>query len=242
MYSDEILNQILAKFQTERSSTIGDTVSRLSTAPSTMENKPYSTLTAAQASKGTANNQLQKTGGNSGKINKEGLLAMAGKIGMAGDAIGATDQFAERYNYDPELKQQYMQTESIKDGIASAFGPWGEAARGVEKMGKTLGTAFGGEEGGDIASGIVDPLSGIMETFKNEESTDGERIGSVLLPFMSGVFAAKGRKRARNKAETEANRKETFFEKKKLDQEYEISQGLESIESLRSLRKKQLGL
>lgn len=119
-------------------------------------------------------------------------------VGAAGNAIG-DGSFAERYNYDPELKAQYEQTEGIKDGIAGAFGPYGQLFRGIEKAGKGLGTAVGGETGGDIASGILDPFSGQMETFKNKDATGWEKAGVIAAPFLSGVIAGASRKRSKQR-------------------------------------------
>lgn len=134
------------------------------------------------------------TGGNSSTGN-----SMLQGAGMAGMTIG-DGNFEDRYNYNPELKAQYQQMEGVKDGIAGAFGPYGQIFRGIEKGGKGLGTAIGGETGGDIASGILDPFSGQMETFKNKESTGWEKAAVVAAPFLSGVIGGLGRKRAESKA------------------------------------------
>ncbi len=136
---------------------------------------------------------------NKSETNYSGLMQGAG-AGL--NAIGEGD-FADRYNYNPELKANYQQLEKAKDGISSAIPVFGGFFRGVEKAGKGIGTAIGGETGGDVASGILDPFSGQMETLKNKDSTQFEKGLSLAAPFLSGVIASKGRKRSQAKLDTQ---------------------------------------
>jgi len=141
----------------------------------------------------------QYNNGNKSGTNYSGLMQGAG-TGL--NAIGEGD-FADRYDYDPELKANYQQLEKAKDGISSAIPVFGGFFRGIEKAGKGLGTAIGGETGGDVASGILDPFSGQMETFKNKDSSQFEKGLSLAAPFLSGVIASKGRKRTQAKLDVQ---------------------------------------
>jgi len=138
---------------------------------------------------------MQSSSGTFGSI-------MGGMGSMMGNSMG-DNGYSEKYNYNPKMKQTYQQLEGVKDSIAPIFGPFGQMARGVEKAGKGIGTAIGGETGGDIAAGIVDPFSGQMEVFQSKESTDMEKIGAVAAPFLSGLIASRGRKKARTEASSQ---------------------------------------
>jgi len=169
--------------------------------------------------------------------------------GLLGDAVGTLSEssggsnagFMNRYDYDPKLQNQMMAMEGVKD-MAAQTNPWMAAGRAVEKGAKNIGTAMGGESGGDIASGIVDPFSGQLETLKSEDATDFEKGLTIAAPFLSGVIAGKARNRGRLRVAKEKGAKESYFEKKKREDEYRMAEGLDTLEAMKSQNKKQLGL
>lgn len=198
----------------------------------TVDVKPM--MTTQQASKGlTSYQQGQRDLG--GKSNN--LMGLAS--GLMGEASGP-GSYANRYDYDPELQSQYLAMEGVKDQIAEVV-PYAAAFRAVEKASKEIGTAIGGEEGGDAIGSIVDPLSTQMELLKNEDATTGEKLSS-LVPVLGGLSAGNARNRQKNRLAKEKFQKEDLITKKKRDEEYRMEEGLQSMENLKELRKKQLGL
>lgn len=237
MYSDEILKKMLADFEANNSKTAMEGMTAVGPGINLPMPKPTIGVSDLEMQAGAEKGLLAgDKGGKDGSV--PGALS---GISSMGNAMYAASGFNDRYSYDPELQKTQGQVDALQDGVASAFGPWGEAFRGIQKAGSSIGNMFS-EEAGDITGGIFDPTKGMLEVFKNEDATSFEKFGSALMPFASGLLAGRARKRTKNRLEFEANEKETLFEKKKLDQEYQIAEGLESMESLKALRKKQIGL
>jgi hypothetical protein len=181
-------------------------------------------------------NSTKEGGGLDGVVSK--INGLAG--GLAGN-LGGAAAHTDRYDYDPEFQSKMMAYEGVKDVAAEALGPYGQAARAVEKVTKGVATAIGGEEAGDIAGQMVDPLGTQLELLNNEEATDVEKVLGMV-PIAGGIAASNARNRFKFKKGKEENAKEHELGKRKREQEYRMAEGLESMENLKALRKKQLGL
>lgn len=142
-----------------------------------------------------------------------GMSGLSGKMSPYLQGASALGNSMPQQNngslYNPQGQQAW---ESTKDAVTKipVIGQFASIFRGIEKAGKGIGTAIGGEKGGDVATGILDPFSGQMETFKSKDSTTGEKLATLAAPFLSGLIASKGRERTNaknmNKAAINFNR------------------------------------
>lgn len=126
------------------------------------------------------------------QANRNNGIAIGSAIG-SGFANNNKEQM-ELLDEDEQARQN--QWESTKDGVASAI-PIAGLFRGVEKMGKGLGQSIGGDEGGDFATGFLDPISNVSR----KDTSVGEKALSVLDPVVSGFITAKKNKKRRERAQ-----------------------------------------
>jgi len=132
-------------------------------------------------------------GGGSGISGYYGLLgAAAGGIGnsLKGNSPLSNDGLMSEG--EQKTNQAY---EGVKSGVAAAI-PIAGLFNGVEKLGKGLGQSIGGNTGGDIAQGALDPFSMLMR--KDIKSEDKAKM--LLLngdPIIAGMMTHKANQKRR---------------------------------------------
>lgn len=136
-------------------------------------------------------------------------------VDLAGDALGLAANTVEMVNF--AKKSQY-------DTSAEGGGP-GKASAGIMQ-----GTAKGAEMGATVGK-FLGPVGGAIAT-----------VGGAALGGLVSAFAHKGAMREYSNNRRKANQKKDVLSKAKLEEDYAISEGLASMQNLKSLREKQLGI
>ena len=190
-------------------------------------------------SKGAPVGSVQSS--NTGSFVSNNAGAIGGILGGIGDTISASakNEYAnEKYVDEKELKDEAREKSvgQIKDGVASAIGPFGTLFRGIEKVGNGIGDSIGGE-GGAIVNSIFSPDEAIMANMSDKDVSTGDKILGTLVPIYAGISA----NRAKAKRKKEFMLKQFEVEGIKREQEQRMKYGKESIEKLTALRKAQLG-
>lgn len=140
-------------------------------------------------------------------------------IGSVGDFLSTSNIYDKQINkansagfednkaFKDNLNSRVLN--SAMDGVASAFGPVGTAARGLQKLGKGIGDSIGGD-GGAIISGIFSPQEGALSAFTDKKANIGEKALSMI-PGVGNLLSNKrANKRLNNYNETE-RRKNNFW-------------------------------
>ncbi len=179
--------------------------------------------------------EINKAAAGGGGFNMASAGAIAGAIGNAIPQDGYNSKY-EGTNMEGTVQAM----ESTKDAVASVI-PMAGVFRGVEKAAKGIGYAVGGERGGDIVGGIVDPATAQVELLKNEDATTGEKMGAFLAPFMSGALAGAARRRSMGKKFSKLQNKIRDQKKEALEKEFREKELDEEIKAQIALRKKQSG-
>ena len=140
-------------------------------------------------------------------------------IGSVGDFLSTSNIYDKQINkansagfednkaFKDNLNSRLLN--STMDGVASAFGPVGTAARGLQKVGKGIGDSIGGD-GGAIISGIFSPQEGALSALTDKKANIGEKALSMI-PGVGNLLSNKrANKRLNNYNETE-RRKNNFW-------------------------------
>ena len=170
-----------------------------------------------------------------------GIGAIGNILGGVGDVIKT--QTKNPYNNSNYVDEQALKDESreqgvgkVKDGVASAVGPFGQLFRGIEKMGNGIGDSIGGEAGAGV-SALFSPDEAIMANNSDPDVKGSDKVLGMLVPVYAGVSA----ERAKNKRKKEWEKKQFEIEQAKREQEQRMKDGKDSLEKLTALRKAQLG-
>ena len=113
-------------------------------------------------------------------------------VGKLAGGIGNTlkQTFSTPQSHDALMSDQDRAVnkswESIKDGVAKVI-PMATLFQGVEKLGKGVGQAIGGDKGGDVTQGFLDPFSNVIR----QDTNFGEKLGSVADPIVAGLITSK---------------------------------------------------
>lgn len=132
--------------------------------------------------------------------------------GMGGSALGAVGQMGQGLpnnmnTSNTPMSAKELQTANTWEGAKDAagnipiIGMFAKAGRGVEKFGKGIGQAFGGDKGGDFAKGFLDPMSNVL----SKDTSFGEKALSVMDPVVSGIIMANKNKEKRDEANYQNN-------------------------------------
>ena len=143
-----------------------------------------------------------------GAANSSGGSGISGYYGMIGSAIGSVGTALKAGYGTPTMhdnlltdKEKGMNSayESVKTGVASVI-PMAGLFNGVEKLGKGLGQAVGGDKGGDITQGFFDPFSNVMR----KDTNFGQKLLSVADPIAAGLITnnLNQKRRAKQQIET----------------------------------------
>lgn len=98
--------------------------------------------------------------------------------------------------------------EGTLDSVSSAFGPFGQAFRGIQKMGKGIGDSIGGDAGAAI-SGIFSPEAATMSNLTNPDLNFGQKMLGTI-PGVGGVIASRAAKKRAAKEAENRERKEFY--------------------------------
>lgn len=132
--------------------------------------------------------------------------------GMGSSALGAVGQMGQGLPNNTNTSntpmsakevQQANAWEGTKDAMGSVpvIGMFAKAGRSVEKLGKGIGQAVGGDSGGDFAKGFLDPMSNVW----SKDTNIGEKALSVMDPVVSGIIMAKKNEKRRDEANLKKN-------------------------------------
>lgn len=138
----------------------------------------------------------------------------AGMIGTAANGIGSglrKDEDDTVIAGDPKDNQMI---DGTKDAVASALGPYGQLARGAQKLGQGIGDQIGGN-GGAVVSDIFSPEESTLAVMKDKDSNLGQKLLSTV-PGVGGVVA-KGLKDERISKEM---RESTYADIAQVDNQY----------------------
>ena len=120
-------------------------------------------------------------------------------IGSVGDAVGPEGAYGKQIQknqsagfYDEQLAKgqaDEKMLDTTKDTIAGVIGPIGGLFRGIQKAGKGIGTAIGGETGNAV-SGAFSPEEATMANFKDKDLNIGQKILGTV-PGLGAVMAGQ---------------------------------------------------
>lgn len=177
-------------------------------------------------------------------------------IGQAGSAAGGMlNSYAKMrdakntpvgYTDENKMKSDAVNSsvDSVKDGVASAFGPIGMMFRGIQQLGEGAGNAIGGD-GGGIVSGIFSPEAGTISAWMSDDYDFGEKLLATI-PGVGGMMKNQKERKRRKRWELEKATKErndmlhnTFTERERNNR---MAEGQQQIDAEIALRQQQLGL
>lgn len=202
-------------------------------------NSPMSSFNSKPAVNGVSSGSATKGGGGA-----MGILAVAGAVGNAIPQGDKSDKVESGYFTEGELEN--TQTgDAIKDAVGEAI-PMAGIFRGIEKGGVAIAQKTGGDQHATISQAMFDPIGGIIETIADDDMSGGEKalgiVGAFVAPWVTGDLLHKARLKRQLKFQKKKNLATNLFEKNKLEEEYRMEQGLESMGLLKGLREKQLGI
>ena len=188
--------------------------------------------------------QTQKDIDGKGGGKGAGWAAAASALGTMIPAQDQSEKAKEGYLTEEEYKGSQTQ-DGVKDAVASAV-PLAGIFRGVEKGGAAVAQGTGGDQHATIASSMFDPIGGAIQTVKDDDLNTGDKVLGVaaafVAPWATGNKLSQTRRDRKIAFQKEQYDKKTTFEKKKLEEQYRMEQGLLALESTKALRKRQLGL
>lgn len=193
-----------------------------------IERRPYDNLT-----KKTANGNLNKlmlaqeslramdqaSSSGEGQDASHNLGGMMGGGGMQGNMMQGGINMAGQMGQGMQTNNPNTTIpawESAKDAAAQT-NPYMAAARAAEQMTKGIGSAIGGQEGENIATGVADPFSAQVGVLKHEDATGWEKAASVGVPVLSGFMMNK----AEGRAEAKERRKQSYIDNNKFSSTFE---------------------
>ena len=189
-----------------------------------------------------------KTHGRSPSNKKFGEAAKkyGAAFGEMGNAIPSSTAYDSKYKFEGMGKQEKGNNamNATKDAVANAV-PAAKLFRGIEKAGVGIATATHGEEGGTVSQAMFSPSSSVMNVQESNMSGGDKALATTaafLAPGLAGQMIHADRLKTRQAEYAKRFKKQTLLERKESEQEYKMSEGLASMENLKQLRKKQLGL
>lgn len=177
------------------------------------------------------------SGGGMGGNAYSAIGAIAGSIGDGLKSSAKNEFMNNNYVDEQEVKEESREKTvgSVKDGVASAVGPFGQLFRGIEKMGGGIGDSIGGESGA-VVSSIFSPDEAIMANNSDPDVSGTDKVIGTILPMYAAVSSERAKRRRKRKFEKQQFKAEQAV----LEQEYRMEEGKDSLESLSRLRKAQM--
>ena len=177
---------------------------------------------------------------------REGLKKYGAAAGEMGNALPSPNAYDAKNKYEGSGKQEQYNNamNATKDAVGKAI-PMAGVFRGIEKAGIGIATATHGEEGGAVSQAMFSPSSSVMNVQESNMSGGDKALAtaaSFLAPGLAGQMIHADRLKTRQAEYAKRFKKQTLLERKESEQEYKMSEGLASMENLKQLRKKQLGL
>lgn len=153
-------------------------------------------------------------GGMSGAANTAGSMMPqnSGNTGAGAGALGTIGNLGQGLPNNVNLSNTPMSAKEIQQsntweqgkdlvGKVPIIGMFAKAGRAVEKFGKGVGQAIGGDKGGDFASGFLDPMSNVF----SKDTNWGEKALSIMDPVVSGIIMKNKKEARRNEANYQNN-------------------------------------
>jgi len=142
------------------------------------------------------------TGAAAGGAGGAGGGGMFDFLKNAGPAMGATGDSMVANSENNVIAGDAADNQTIgqvKDTVASMTGPWGQAMRGVQKMGQGIGNMVGGDTGAFIGD-VFSPEESTIANFKdNDLKWEKKALGTI--PGVGGIIAKKSADKKADEAE-----------------------------------------
>lgn len=178
----------------------------------------------------------------SGLSGNYGNIAMG--IGSAMSMLPKKNEFNNSQYQDPVQVKQDARENAVgqtKDTVASAFGPWGQLFRGIEKGGNAIGDSIGGDTGNYI-SAAFSPDEAIMAANSDPDISTGDKILGTILPFHAAKMSRKAKQARMEKAAHNKRIGEKIMYERQSIADARMQDGLQQIEDLRAIKSSQLNL
>lgn len=176
------------------------------------------------------------------------MSSYGGMIGSAASSIGAAipkkNEFMNEGYSDPVQENTEARNNAVgqaKDTVASVFGPWAQAFRGIEKLGNAAGEGIGGESGA-VIGGLFSGDQAIMEQNADPDISIQNKIFGTLFSPLASVNSYKAKKKRKQAFMIAKQERQAAVDVEKRERIQRMDLGLQQIASAKELASQQLGL